>query len=177
MNIACLGWGSLIWKAGALPVKEDWHADGPRVPVEFCRIGDNGELATAICLNAAPVQVFWAPLAVANLAMACEALREREQIPAERSDGIGSLWISTAPVGPLSEWARSREIDALIWTGLPARSQSIEGRVPTLEEALHYLGTLTGEKAEHARDYLQRVPGQIDTPYRRAIIKGLHWQA
>ena len=28
MKIACLGWGSLIWKAGALPVASQWHHDG-----------------------------------------------------------------------------------------------------------------------------------------------------
>ena len=27
MKIACLGWGSLIWKSGALPVAGEWQTD------------------------------------------------------------------------------------------------------------------------------------------------------
>ncbi|MDU1189996.1 MAG: hypothetical protein E6990_18890 [Enterobacter sp.] len=64
MKIACLGWGSLIWKSGALPVAGEWQTDGPSLPVEFCRVSDGGELATAICMNALPCRCFghgWRP--------------------------------------------------------------------------------------------------------------------
>ncbi len=175
MKIACLGWGSLIWKPGRLPVAWGWKEDGPQVPIEFCRVSDGGELATVISLNATPVPVFWAWLDVDRLDVACDALREREGIPAERCDGIGSLLIHNAPGGMLNDWARERDIDALIWTGLPPRSDNIEGRVPSVTEAILYLDSLAGETREHARDYFQRVPAQIDTPYRRAIKHGLGW--
>ncbi|WP_244555204.1 hypothetical protein [Pantoea eucrina] len=88
MKIACLAWGSLIWKPGELPVAGEWHADGPALPVEFCRIGDGGELATALCMNAAPVNVYWAVLASVSLPEAVAALRLREAIPDEREDGV-----------------------------------------------------------------------------------------
>jgi hypothetical protein len=45
MNIACLGWGSLIWKPCALPIASDWFNDVPELPIEFARLGDSGELA------------------------------------------------------------------------------------------------------------------------------------
>lgn len=54
MNIACLGWGSLIWKPGAFPIASDWFNDGPELPIEFARLGDSGELASTVCLNAPP---------------------------------------------------------------------------------------------------------------------------
>jgi len=91
VKIACLAWGSLIWKPGELPVAGEWHADGPALPVEFCRIGDGGELATALCMNAAPVNVYWAVLASVSLPEAVAALRLREAIPDEREDGVGIL--------------------------------------------------------------------------------------
>lgn len=175
MNIACLGWGSLLWKPGPLPVSGDWHADGPSLPVEFSRVGDKGELATAICLNAPPVPVFWARLAVDTLEQACEALRQREQIPPERTDGVGVLIARSAPVGPLTAWAQARQIDALIWTALPPRIAHSEGLIPTVDDAIAYLRELKGEKREHARHYLTQVPQQLDTPYRRAIRQQLGW--
>jgi len=175
MKIVCLGWGSLVWKSGALPVASAWHADGPELPIEFTRVSDGGELATAICINATPVPVLWATLATHSLREACEALREREGIPEERVDGVGSLTLSSQTTGLLADWARGRGIDAIIWTALPARIDDIEGKVPTPEAAIAYLQGLTGEEGEHAKNYIQQVPEQIDTRYRREIRTALGW--
>ncbi|HEX8590149.1 hypothetical protein [Pseudomonas sp.] len=174
MQIGCLGWGSLIWKPEALPLASEWFMDGPASPIEFSRVGDGGELATAICMNAPPCQVYWAALAVDSLDRACAALRDREQIPAAREDGVGVLVAAGSSTGPLAQWARERQLDAVIWTALPPRLNT-EGRLPTEEEALAYLRSLTGEKAQHARQYIRQVPAQIDTPYRRAIHRHLGW--
>lgn len=176
MKIACLGWGSLIWKPDDLPIAGEWHTDGPALPIEFSRVSDGGELATAICLNAAPVQVLWAWLAMENVSLACDALRQRESIPEERVDGVGLLVIDDTPQGELAEWARERNIEAVVWTALPARSADMEGRAPTVTEAIAYLDSLTGETRDHAREYIKKVPPQIDTVYRRAIINALGWE-
>lgn len=175
MKIVCLGWGSLVWKSGVLPVAGDWHTDGPALPIEFARVSDGGELATAICINATPVPVLWATLATHSLSEACQALREREGIPEARVDGVGSLTLSPQASGLLADWARPRGIDALIWTALPARINDIEGKVPTPEAAIAYLRELTGEVSEHAKNYIKQVPEQIDTRYRRKIRTALGW--
>ncbi|WP_130835759.1 hypothetical protein [[Erwinia] mediterraneensis] len=175
MNIVCLGWGSLIWQPGILPIAGEWCADGPQVRIEFSRIGDGGELSTAVCLNAPEVPVYWARLSVSGLKEACEALRQREQIPDSRQDGIGILPVTDAPAGSLSAWAQDKAIDAIIWTALPPRIAHTEGRIPTMEETLTYLQGLSGETREHAQGYIRQVPAQIDTPYRRAIAQALGW--
>ncbi|WP_231653145.1 hypothetical protein [Pseudomonas californiensis] len=175
LNIACLGWGSLIWVPGALPLAGEWYSDGPSLPIEFARVGDSGELATAICLNAPPVKVFWALVAADTLAQACEALREREQISVQREDGIGTLLTARLSEGLMMRWAKERGIDAIIWTALPPRINGIEGRIPSLDDALEYLGSLSGDTLDHARTYFEKVPEQIDTPYRRAIKRQLGW--
>lgn len=178
MNIACLGWGSLIWKPDTLPLAGEWYADGPEMPIEFSRVGDGGELATAICVNAPTVQVYWALMAVDSVEQACAALHEREQIPMDREDGVGRLLVARLPQtseGIMTRWARERGVDAVIWTALPPRYMNVEGRIPTDQDALSYLAGLTGDKLEHARSYIQQVPRQIDTPYRRAIERHLDW--
>jgi len=59
---------------------------------------------------------------------------------------------------------------------LPPKSAEMEGRAPTVTEAIAYLDSLTGETREHAQDYIKSVPEQIDTVYRRAIVETLGWK-
>ncbi len=176
MLIACLGWGSLIWKPDALPVASEWFRDGPQLPIEFARVSDGGELATVICANAAPCKVLWAVLDVGTVQEAREALRVREQIPEDRRDGIGIFTPGTASVGVIAEWAIPRQLDAVIWTNLPPKYEGVEGMVPTVDDSVSYLAGLSGQARAHARHYVERVPPQIDTPYRREIISRLGWQ-
>ena len=176
MKIACLGWGSLIWKPQHLPVAGEWHTDGPMLPIEFARVSDGGELATVICVNAAPIQVLWAWLDIEDVTVACDALRKREGIDDDRVDGVGLLIIDETPEGELAEWAQEHGIEAVGWTALPPKSAEMEGRAPTVTEAIAYLDSLTGETREHAQDYIKSVPEQIDTVYRRAIVETLGWK-
>ena len=177
MRIVCLGWGSLLWKPGPLPIDDNWRGDGPLMPIEFARVGDGGELATVVCSSAPPGPVYWVPLAVTGLDDAMAALREREQIPAERSDGVGLLKTDPRRCGQLNTWALGHGIDALIWTALPPRFQSVEHRVPSASEAVRYLQSLEGETLAHAKEYIQRVPEEIDTPHRRVIERELGWRS
>ncbi|MDO7896938.1 hypothetical protein [Pseudomonas citrulli] len=106
---------------------------------------------------------------------ACAALRRREQIPEDRRDGIGVLRTSKMAVGTIAEWARARQLDAVIWTALPPRFNGMEGQVPSADEAIAYLANLTGEARDHAREYIRMTPEQIDTPYRRELVRRLGW--
>lgn len=178
MKIACLGWGSLIWKPAELPVASDWFADGPWLPIEFAREGDSGELATVLCEGVGEVQVLWALLDVADLDAAREALREREGVPSEQPECIGS-WPEgpdTAFQGTIGDWARQRGLDAVVWTALPPRSGGLNQRKPSPEAALTYLRTLDAERQAHARDYIRRTPAAIDTAYRRLIESTFNWR-
>jgi hypothetical protein len=175
MLIACLGWGSLIWKPDTLPLASEWFLDGPDLPIEFARVSDGGELATVMCANAPLCKVLWAKLDVQSLDLACEALRIREQIPEDRHDGIGIFTTSRSPVGVIGEWAIARQLDAVIWTALPPKFEEVEGLIPTVDDAVSYLAALSEETRNYARDYVKQVPPQIDTPYRREIISRLGW--
>ena len=179
MKIVCLAWGSLLWKTGPLVLASSWHEDGPVLPIEFCRVGDGGELSTAICPGAAPQRAWWAVLAADDLAQAREQLRAREEIDAHHPEWVGSLVNGVAgPSAPpaIQEWLESSRFDAVIWTALPPRIDGDEGRCPELPEALKYLDRLTGETREHAEDYIRRVPPSLDTEYRKAFVEYLGWR-
>ncbi|ARJ43428.1 hypothetical protein B1H58_16220 [Pantoea alhagi] len=175
MKIACLAWGSLIWKPENLPLAFDWNPDGPVMPIEFSRVGDQGELATAICMNAPPVQVYWALLDTNTLQHAISSLREREKIPDSREDSVGKFLLKSMPTGVLANWAVAQKLDAVIWTALPPRFSGLEGRIPCAEDILEYLGLLEGEKLQHAQNYLKKVPANINTPYRKLVREQLGW--
>jgi hypothetical protein len=102
-------------------------------------------------------------------------LREREKIPNDRQDGVGVFTTNCSALGPLAQWATARKIDAVIWTALPPRLD-VEGLIPSYDDVLGYLKSLSGEKLAHARTYIEQVPQQIDTMYRRAIIKQFGWK-
>ena len=59
---------------------------------------------------------------------------------------------------------------------IATKVRGIEGLVPAAEDAIAYLAGLCGEVREHARDYIKKVPAQIDTPCRREIMTSLGWQ-
>jgi len=90
MSIACLGWGSLIWKPGDLPVSPPWNEDGPWLRVEFARQSKNSAVSLVLEPGAQPVQTLWALLKVASLQEARDALCQREKATSTKSIGYWS---------------------------------------------------------------------------------------
>lgn len=173
-KIVCLAWGSLIWKPGGLELAGQWLTDGPLLPIEFARVGDQGELATVVTPGRPPMRVRWGRLEETELERARRALQEREAI--EDAKYVGT-WVRGQQLsgnyegaGEIERWALGiGDIDAVIWTALPPRFYDTDGWVPSSEAAIAYLTSLVGEMREHAFDYVRRVPGDIDTPIRRAL--------
>lgn len=170
MTIVCLGWGSLIWDPGTLPVLGAWHNDGPLLPLEFARESRDGRMTLVIVEQGAPVPVLWAALDVADIEAAAQALAEREGVewlgaigrwPADRRAHRHSNNIGT--------WARQRGHDGVVWTDLKAGFRPTRSVVPSLEEVSRYLAGLTDETRENAARYVFKAPAQIATPYRASI--------
>ena len=183
--IACLGWGSLIWNPGKLPVGGGWCQDGPDVKVEFVR-KSNGDRLTLVLFNNATSTMpsLWARLDVGYLDEAVECLARREggnePLPLER---IGR-WPGTVPetIIDLDSWAKPRGVEHVIWTDLPPRftdpktTQDRNGCWPTEVEAVEYLKSLIADdSADDAEKYVRCAPGQIDTSYRRRFARDLGW--
>jgi len=177
MKIACLGWGSLVWDPGGLPVEEKcWHKDGPMASVEFTRKSKNGRMTLVIEPNATPVPLLWNIMTSSDLKLAEEALRVREDT---LQSNIGT-WLRGLPspeaIPNLAQWANEREVDAVVWTALGPKFCALNDS-PSIEQVVEYLGGLTGKTRTIAERYIRCAPKQIDTEYRRRIIAVLGWDS
>jgi hypothetical protein len=177
--IACLGWGSLIWNPGELPIQRPWFRDGPMAPVEFLRQSRDGRMTLVLHASAAKVRTLWAVMNTADVAVAREALRLRENISEERANrDIRSWTTGTKPphlIDDLPQWSAAHGVDAVVWTGLGPRFAGRVGNVPTPKQVITHLTDLVGTAREHAEHYIRHTPRQIDTAYRRGIEAALHW--
>ncbi len=179
MNIACLGWGSLIWDTRALPIQKCWFEDGPLLPLEFARHSRTDRITLVIVPGVRDVRSLWTPMIVSDLDTAKLKLAEREGIKIEDIPRyIGYMSSTGSSNGQSAEvigrWASSIGLDAVVWANLPPRFQN-EVRVPTVEEVLSFLQTLPPETKQRAEEYIRKTPRQIDTEYRRRIEVELNW--
>lgn len=185
--IACLGWGSLIWSPGALPVVGGWRLDGPNVRVEFVRKSSRDRL-TLVLDKATRIAVpsLWALLDVTDLEEAVTKLavregRKNEPLPSKR---IGR-WPGTVPetIIDLDAWAAARGVQQVIWTDLPTKftdretGQDRNGCRPDENQAVEYLRRLiTDDRFADAEKYIRCAPEQIDTAYRRRFVREFGWR-
>lgn len=177
-KIACIGWGSLIWDSRTLPIQRYWFQDGPFIPVEFSRQSADGRLTLVIDPSARSVRTLWAKMDNMELGSAIDALRNREGIPKSSIDKIGNWSVgdkSPNHIPGLPEWAKSVGVEAVIWTALGPKFNNKNGKVPTAEQAVQYLKTLSGTTLDEAEKYIRNTPVQIDTEYRRRFEAELGW--
>lgn len=165
--IACLGWGSLVWNPDGLPVNE-WQEDGPELSLEFARLSGGGRVTLVVMPSGPRVPVLWSLLNVSSLEEGAAALRARE---GTKLDWIGR-WPSDSGdryAAGISEWARAKDLDGVVWTALPPKWGGENGRTPTEVEVTSYLSALTAEEAREPFKYIRCAPPQIRTPYREAL--------
>ena len=179
-NIVCLGWGSLIWRLGGLPV-DGWRPDGPCVRVEFVRQSSGGQLTLVLHDAADPVPSLWATMQIENLDEAVNALAMREGKdgkPLSNSERDIGQWPrdnGEPNIVNLASWASVRGIDYVIWTALRPRFGVTDERWPTKEEAGKYLKGLSGRERDDAEQYVRYAPQQVHTAYRKHIVRLLGW--
>lgn len=178
LKIACLGWGSLIWDPRALPIRREWFKDGPLAPVEFTRRSSGGRITLVIDPSAKLMRVLWALMLPTDLQVAREALCDRENIKREDALSLIGSWQlrDKAPqnIPNLPQWAEDRGLDAVIWTALGPTFEK-EEKSPSVAKVIQYLRARVGTERDHAKEYIERTPRQIDTDYRRQIEAALGW--
>jgi hypothetical protein len=183
MNVAILGWGSLIKEPRDLPIVGEWLLDGPKLWIEFSRISRKGDRAGCLTLVIdeeceSEVTTFHVLNKRNDLAPAVADLQKRE---GTSPDGIGFCEIATERIAPkamsrhpkscerIFEWAKEKNFDAVVWTALPRRFKDAIGITFTPVSALEYLNGLPAPTKQKALEYIHGAPEQTMTPFRRLL--------
>jgi len=179
MEIATLGWGSLIWCPGSLKVKTKWRSGGPRLPIEFARISGDGRLTLVIEPGAEDQPTYWALSDFDTIEKARENLQEREGIT--NSSMVHHLTADRQIEGNvvrhrIQEWLGARsDVGAVVWTGLTSNWREKRGQDLTREDAVQYLKEPESARDQasatykRAREYVTNTPAGVQTAVRRAM--------
>lgn len=180
MNIAIIGWGSLIWRPESLRIRTKWRKEGPALPIEFARISEDGRLTLVIHPNSAPQQTYWALSELSELDAARRNLKEREgcllkavhYFPLDNA----SPAIPPEVERELKSWlSRHEDVDAVIWTGLKTNWPAKRGREFSPEDSIMYLDEVDAEHNrtkliyDRVKEYIQKAPAAIQTEVRKLV--------
>jgi len=182
-----LAWGSLVWEPRDLKIASKFVANGPLLPIEFCRVSDDGRLTLAIDETVGALcKTYSAPSALESLDAARDNLCEREGMADARaigfvepaSDTQSEFAVQSHPqvVATIAAWAESLGYDAAIWTALTSNfDEGGKGGEPfSVSAALQYLETLESEdpaKFAQALAYIRKAPPEVETPVREEVAK------
>ena len=187
MRSAILAWGSLVWDPRELQTAAGFAANGPLLPIEFCRISADGRLTLAIDETfGAMCKTYSAPSALEDLDAAIENLRAREGMPDTSAVGFVELGAGRQSdvamdrhpqaVATIAAWAAENSYDAAIWTALKSNfDEPDKGGEPfSVTAAIRYLETLASEDADkfaRALTYIRKAPPEVQTPVREEVLK------
>ncbi len=187
MKSAVLAWGSLVWDPRELETAGKFAANGPLLPIEFCRISADGRLTLAIDETFGAVcKTYSALSALEDLDAAIENLRLREGMGNARAVGFVELGSSRQSdvamkqhpqaVATIGAWAELLGYDAAIWTALKSNfgDWGKGGEPFSLTAAIRYLETLESEDPEKfasALAYIRQAPPEVETPVREQVSK------
>ena len=176
MKIDCIGWGSLIWDPRDLKIKDkNWFKDGPILPVEFVRISGNKRVTLVIDPIAKSLITLWNLMDTNDFQIAFNSILERERTITKRIHSIDSKSIPNTEIEKIIQsWLIEKELDTAIWTGLYLNNK-VQDKRPTIEEVISHLQSLSGTELEKAKEYIMKTPEQINTNYRKEIMKTLNW--
>lgn len=182
MNIACLGWGSLVWNPRSIPIRGKWFNDGPNLPIEFARESDDSHITLVLAKVDYQVRSLWAFMSSKSLDDAKKALAARERISDKNIKYSIGFWdresgesygLCSAVIGA---WAVHLDIDTVVWTNLKYGFKNKRNKMPTCADIVEHLSSLPYESKKVAEEYICKAPIQIDTEYRRQIQADLGWQ-
>ena len=180
MSVICLGWGSLVWNPGCLPIEGDWHTDGPTLPIEFARESKDGRITLVLTEDAEPVKSLWTILEVTSLDEAKRCLAKREEICSHNVKYSIGFWEKGGKShgrckSVVGKWASSANLNSVIWTNLKFGFKGRRDQMPTVEEVVCHLQGLDETARQKAKVYVRYAPRQIRTMYRARIEAVLGW--
>jgi len=178
-KIAILGWGSLLWDKSHKEFDErheDWRLDGPVLKLEFSR--KSASRLNALTLVIDPIhgqqcQVAYAMSKRATPQGAIADLRAREKTKRENigcifGDGSRRQGRDANSIDVISQWAKDKSIDVVLWTDLPGSFDGV-AKMDFLDAAVNHVRQLPPEGKAIAAEYVWRAPDFVVTPLRKTL--------
>jgi hypothetical protein len=164
-KIAILAYGSLIWSPRNLKLKGDWQYGGPELPVEFCRITQDGRLVLTVTEEAEPQPTFFAQSAYTDMDKAIANVAQREGCH------IHGVCRSDTEKPRFRNWLEEVGFDYALYCSLPVNFQERRQEKLSGSAARRYLDTLDEIAFERAREYIVNAPPEIITPVRQYLLE------
>jgi hypothetical protein len=155
--------------------------DGPLLPVEFARFAIPPRLLPVL-VEGAPLQpTFWTLSQKRSVLAAAADLAVREGVG---THDIGS-WSQAEVIRPpagfeaiIAQWAESKALDGAVWRAVEPNLPDRSPGFPSEELRMEFLRGLIATGQEHdARDYFERMPAQIRTPFQVRVEHELGWRS
>jgi hypothetical protein len=174
LKIAILGWGSLIWDPKGLPTNGEWQLHGPRLPIEFSRISDDGRVTLVIdadhggTVSTRYIQSSRTDLGDAVCDLRCRENTVRKHIGfvdlPHKTSSITEFPDHEAAYKEIHKWLTTSGFDAVVWTALPSNFKNF-----SIPDAIQYLDALPEAKQLEAFKYINRAPEEVMTPLRTRL--------
>jgi hypothetical protein len=178
MDIAILGWGSLLWEGNCEFDRwhGPWRCNGPNLKIEFSRISTSRLGALTLVIdpeNGFPTTVAWCLSTRKKIDDAVTDLRCRERTTNGNIRCVRLKEQLAPPDDPTERsivaWARERELDAVVWTALKSNFACKERKPFSLAAAIDYLKRRNPEEKVKAAEYVWRACEFVQTPVRSAL--------
>jgi hypothetical protein len=178
-KVAILGWGSLLWDKSQKEFDgrhEQWRFDGPVLKLEFSR--KSASRLNALTLVIDPVhgqqcQVAYAMSKRISPEETIADLRARERTMEENigcifADGSRRQGRDGNSIDVISQWAKDKSIDVVLWTDLPGSFDGV-AKHDFLNAAVNHVQRLPPEGKAMAAEYVWRAPDFIITALRSTL--------
>jgi len=151
------------------------------LPIEFARQSQDGRITLVLVQGKNSFNSNWALLDVNSSSEAKEALCEREGIPRKHMETRIGIWNQglsggSAIENTIAQWALSKTLTSVVWTALPPKFNGRNDIIPTKEEVVDHLSSLSEEAKEKAKEYIMKAPGHLTTEYRLYIENQMGWR-
>ena len=180
MKIAIIGWGYLIWDRRSLDVAPEWLPDGPLLPVEFARFATPPRLLPVL-VEGVPLQpAFWTLSQKQSVLAAAADLAVREGVGTHEIGQWSREESMRPPIGfeaLIARWAEPKGLDGAVWRAVEPNLPDRSPGFPSEQARLEFLRELvaTGQEQD-AREYFERMPAQIHTPFQALVERELGWR-
>lgn len=185
MKIAIIGFGTLVTNKNTKVNKNKakikigkWQANGPEIPIEFCRVTKLGNLAPVI--NEKHGRMNKTHFAISkhiNLKTAFNEFVNVEKINPNRvgvldtknKDMADCVVRTPKAVNSMVKWAQKNKVDAIIFNSLGIKFKEKLGVAFTPNTALNYLKGLNPKTRKVAIAAIKSVPKNITTPLKDLV--------